>query len=689
MEDTSFSNYCESFLKNPKLGSLNFFKTNSQTHTYKNLIEDSYNAASFFSNSPDVFFALKFESSYKLFVNILGAILANKNILIISHKEPTSQISRLQENIPFTQLITDSNCDYVKGGFTPTYIEMNSERPAFFILSSGSSGPARGIPLSLNNIFSSANSLITFFKMNESDTSFLNLPHHHIGGMMIFWRAFFSKGSMTTDENSSYQFTSLVPLQLKRTLADKSKTEKLKICKAVLIGGSSLDKLLRDEALKLSLPIYETYGMSETSSLVMLNGKPLPGQDIKINSLGNFQIKSQTVSPGVLLDSDGYYHTKDSGRLNPDGTFSFLHRSDLLFKSGGELINPLTIEASLKNLPWMSDAVLVPVNHHEWTQAGALIYKTSDVEKTEEDVRAHLKNHFHPYLIPKFFIKASDSLINDGIKPGRYALARHAQINYFKNLFHHLYLPTENSVKLMVFFHGFMEDHTDLIALMDNHKKHSFLFIDLPGHGQTSVKNFKNRDAIFLELKAMIDFYKSENELTLYGYSMGGRVALELTLMNLKVENLILESAHFGLETAVEKMNRLNSDKLLFNDPNFDLINFFENWYKNPIFAKYNKSSHYKQDLEKKLKHDFNEWKLSLDFFSPGAFPFEHEDVVQKLQDQKITGIIGLLDNKYKNHFESMVSKIPGLSLYEIEDCGHNPHKTNISDIKKILGFID
>ena len=689
MEETSFSDFCQNFLKNPELGSLPFFQDSTQTYTYKQLIESALCRAHYFINSHDTFFALKLESSYKLFTHLLGAIFAQKNVLILSSKMPASSIARLQENIPFTIVLNDQDPETPSRDFIFPQIEINSTKPAFFILSSGSSGPAKGIPLSLHNVFHSAKSIIDFFSMTSTDTSFSNLPHHHIGGLMIFWRAFFSMGKVTTLETGDYQFISLVPLQLQRIINEGSKIKKLSECRGVLIGGAPLASELRLLAIKNKIPIFETYGMSETCSLVMLNGKALSGQIIKLDENGYFLIKGPTLSSSVPVDIDGFYHTKDIGILNLDGTFSFKHRGDLLFKSGGELVNPQEIEAHTKELSWISEAIVVHIKHHEWTQAGAMVYKTIDSTKNQNDLKEHLKKHLHPHLVPKYFIEAPNDLIQEGIKPARFEIAKFAQKFYFKELFHHLYIPNPCSKRLMVFFHGFMEDHTDLIPLMDNHKETSYLFIDLPGHGKTKINSFKNRASVFSELKSLIEFYNTEAELILYGYSMGGRIAIELTLMGLHPSKLILESAHFGLNSKAEKELRLNSDFKLFSKRSENLKAFFDEWYKNPIFGNYNKSKFYHIDVEKKLSHNTNEWQKSLEYFSPGANPFEQTDVLNQLSTQKIIGIVGLEDKKYKEHFEEMRSKLSELSIYEIEHCAHNPHKTHLSEIKKILGLID
>lgn len=683
MEPFDFAKFCAQILEDKSLGELPFYKDQNYSYTYSELIQSVMALVKVFNSSPDKFYALKMESAYNLFVHLLAGSFSKTDLLIISAKEPEAAILEYQKTIAFTNVVTDTNIQsYTHLDLLPA-VDMN--RPAFFILSSGSSGPSKAIGLSLNNVYHSAKSIIDFFEMRSSDTTFLNLPHHHIGGLMILWRAFFSHSSVAINENDQYQFISLVPLQLKRFLKVPLKKKQLQDCRGVLIGGAPLDLELKNEAEKANISIYETYGMSETSSLVMLNGIALKGQTIKLDSKNHFLIKGPTLSPGAPVDNEGFFHTKDIGAVDSNGIFSFKQRSDVLYKSAGELIDPLLIESKVKQLPWITMAVVVPIAHPEWTWASALVYQSSDETKSFENIKTHLRNELHPYLVPKYFYEAPKDLIADGMKPKRFEISQWAQIKYFQDLIHYLYIPVKNAKKLMVFFHGFMEDHTDMIPLMDNHQEVSYLLLDLPGHGKTNALNFKSREHAFTTIASLIKFLQKDMELVLYGYSMGGRIALELSTQYLKPNLLILESSHFGLTDKEEKNARLVSDLSLLKTPHLNLLEFFTNWYKNPIFGKYNQSHHYQTDIEKKIAHNPAQWQSSLEFFSPGATPLMQSDVLSKISDLAIVGIVGSDDEKYKIHFLEIKNKLPHFKFHEIAHAGHNPHKTHLASIKAIL----
>lgn len=689
-QEFNFARFCEQYLKDASLGHSLFYKDHQQTYCYKDLMSSVIQQIDYFKRQlpNDQFIALKCDSSYHLFIHLLAGIYAHKEVLIVSNKEPEAALSLYQKTIPFTRIITDADIkklDQFELTELPELKKPLSES-AFFILSSGSSGPSKAIGLSLNNVYYSAKSTIDFFRTSPIDATFLNLPHHHIGGLMILWRAFFSHSSVTVNEEDNYQFISLVPLQLKRFLQMPDKKKKLQQCRAVLIGGAPLESQLKTSAVNENINLYETYGMSETSSLVMLNGVPLAGQTVKLDSQQHFLIKGPTLSPGVVLDDEGFFLTKDVGTQNTDGSFSFKYRSDILFKSAGEMIDPLFIEEKVKSLPWISSATVVPIDHPEWTRAAALIYQSSDDSKLAEDIKSYLKTQLHPHLVPRYFYQASQNLMPEGMKPKRYEIKKWAQEEYFQDLFHYQYFPAVNPKSLMVFFHGFMEDHTDMINLTSNdHNDAAFLFIDLPGHGKTKISPFKSREHIFESLTSLIKFLKNDQDLIFYGYSMGGRIALELAAGYIRPTQLILESAHFGLTSLEEKKSRLESDRKLLRKPGLDLKVFFSNWYQNPIFANYNKSANFEMEINKKLQHDPSEWQSALEFFSPGATNLFESDLITKLQSLNILAIAGSDDEKYKNHFLDIKNKMENFTYYEIAHAGHNPHKTHLNEIKNIL----
>ncbi len=126
----------------------------------------------------------------------------------------------------------------------------------------------------------------------------------------------------------------------------------------------------------------------------------------------------------------------------------------------------------------------------------------------------------------------------------------------------------------LIFLHGFLgakEDWHAVIELLAD--KYFCVAVDLPGHGGSEICDAWEA---LLELITTLPL----NQLTLVGYSMGGRLALQLSAYP-----AIILSAHPGLDTEEEKAARWQEDlhwiALL---ENFPIDIFLDQWYQQSLF---------------------------------------------------------------------------------------------------------
>jgi long-chain acyl-CoA synthetase len=143
-------------------------------------------------------------------------------------------------------------------------------------------------------------------------------------------------------------------------------------------GGSPLSKDVESFFWALGIPIYNGWGMTETTSGATANtpadhrygtvGKALPGVDLKLASDGELLVRG----PGVLREyshnpaateeslEDGWLRTGDIAEIDPDGYVRITDRKkDLLKTSGGKFVAPQPIEAALQATRPIETAVLV------------------------------------------------------------------------------------------------------------------------------------------------------------------------------------------------------------------------------------------------------------------------------------------------------------------------------------------
>jgi len=148
--------------------------------------------------------------------------------------------------------------------------------------------------------------------------------------------------------------------------------------KYFLSGGAPLAREVAEFFYAVGLPIYEGYGLTETSPVLSINtpkahrlgtvGKVIPGVTIEIAADGEILAKGPNIMPGYYhLDKDtaevlagGWFHTGDIGEFDKDGYLRITDRKkDLLKTSGGKYVAPQPIENALKLFPYISSAMVM------------------------------------------------------------------------------------------------------------------------------------------------------------------------------------------------------------------------------------------------------------------------------------------------------------------------------------------
>lgn len=143
-------------------------------------------------------------------------------------------------------------------------------------------------------------------------------------------------------------------------------------------GGAPLSADIAYLFLAARLPVYQGYGLTETSPVVAVNpskanrigtvGKPVPGVQVRIAEDGEILVKGPGVMRGYFSReaetqaafADGWFKTGDLGRLDPEGYLSVTGRKkDLIKTSGGKYVAPLHVESLILSSRFVSQAVVV------------------------------------------------------------------------------------------------------------------------------------------------------------------------------------------------------------------------------------------------------------------------------------------------------------------------------------------
>lgn len=271
---------------------------------------------------------------------------------------------------------------------------------AVIMNTSATTGKFKSVPLSWGQIRAHVKASREVLGYQEDDNWLMVLPLFHVSGFSILMRSLYNGTAVTIHEkydqdrvletinSGSVNMVSLVPTILRRIMPNIGKGHRLRL---ILLGGEFIPDPLVDQALAQHLPVYKTYGMTETFSqcvtFSLLDhpdkkasvGKPLPGMTVDIrqadpDGVGQVWVEGPMLMLGYLGQDPlaGAFNTDDMGYLDQEGYLYIVNRRKDIIISGGENIYPKEIEDILYGLSFIKECALVPVEDVKWGQVPAL-----------------------------------------------------------------------------------------------------------------------------------------------------------------------------------------------------------------------------------------------------------------------------------------------------------------------------
>lgn len=306
---------------------------------------------------------------------------------------------------------------------------------------SATTGQFKSVPLRWGQIRAHVQASKEVLGKTEQDNWLMVLPLFHVSGLSILLRSLYNGTAVTIlpkydeaqvlklIESENINMLSLVPTIL--TQLEPSITHhKLRV---ILLGGEFIPMALIDACEKKSLPIYKTYGMTETFSqsvtFSVLDyphkrdsvGKPLPGMQVRIDNpdadgVGEIHLTGPMVMTGYIDKEpiDGDLNTDDIGYVDEDGFVYILNRRKDLIISGGENIYPKELEDLVCTLPSVKECAVVPVPDPKWGQVPALFVAFHDGESmTADEIVSFMTKSLAKYKVPKY-VKILPALPRNG-----------------------------------------------------------------------------------------------------------------------------------------------------------------------------------------------------------------------------------------------------------------------------------
>ncbi len=172
-------------------------------------------------------------------------------------------------------------------------------------------------------------------------------------------------------------------VKLQWAIADKLVYSKIRAgtggrLRMVFSGGAPLAKELAEFFWAVGVPIYQGYGLTETSPVLTTNypanrtgssGRPIRNVELRIAEDGEILAKGPCIMQGYykssdatreVLTEDGWFRTGDIGYLDKDNYLFITDRKkDLIKTAAGKFVAPQPIENALKTSPFILNAAVI------------------------------------------------------------------------------------------------------------------------------------------------------------------------------------------------------------------------------------------------------------------------------------------------------------------------------------------
>lgn len=319
--------------------------------------------------------------------------------------------------------------------------EISLNDPFTLMFTSGTTGKPKAVVHTYGNHWWSAIGSVLNLGLTERDKWLLTLPLFHVGGFSILCRSVIYGMPFYLmeryDKEHAYRIIhekkitiiSFVTLMLRDFLELLGDAPFPEHVRTILLGGGSVPEPLLEKVKEKQVPLFLSYGMTETSSqIVTLHkkdiftklgsaGKPLFPAQLKIvgqndGGIGEICVKGPMVISGYNNNEeankesfhDGWLKTGDLGYVDEDGFLYVVERRTDLIISGGENIYPSEVESALLKIAGISDVAVVGKKDEKWGQVPvAFIVLADGYYLNESTILDELKRRLASYKMPKEF----------------------------------------------------------------------------------------------------------------------------------------------------------------------------------------------------------------------------------------------------------------------------------------------
>jgi acyl-CoA synthetase (AMP-forming)/AMP-acid ligase II len=342
---------------------------------------------------------------------------------------------------------------------------------AVILYTSGTTAAPKGVVLRHRHLLAYVLGTVELASARDTDAALVAVPTYHVAGLanlltnvyagrrIVYLDRFDPAAWLRAVRRHGVTHAMVVPTMLARIVGHLAgdatsprrphgPTADVPTLRTVSYGGARTPAAVIEGALRAfpDVGFVHAYGLTETSSTIALLGpadhraalvsadprvrarlgscgRVLPGIEVEIRDgdgspvpaggSGLIFLRGEQISgeyTGVPRDDpDGWFATRDRGRLDPDGYLFVEGRADDTIIRGGENVSPAEVEDVLLAHPEVVDVAVVGPPDDEWGQRiVAAVVTAPGATVGEEDLRAWARTRLRSWKTPERIVFRPD-----------------------------------------------------------------------------------------------------------------------------------------------------------------------------------------------------------------------------------------------------------------------------------------
>lgn len=388
-------------------------------------------------------------------VALFGAALAGVPFIPLNYRLGEHQLARLLDRHPGALVLRPADLDAL---LLVEQVEGDESAPddqdavAVVLYTSGTTAEPKAALLRHRHLLAYVFNTQEFGSAEPDAATLVAVPPYHVAGLMnlltnlysgrriVYQSAFDAPDWLATVRRERVTHALVVPTMLARIVAEvpDGATAGTPTLRSLAYGGARTPRPVVERALRAfpDTGFVNAYGLTETaSSIAVLGpddhrealvsdepavrdrlgsvGRALPGVEIQIRAeedeeaaqvgrTGLVFVRGEQISGEYggrpdALDGDGWFATRDRGRLDADGYLFIEGRADDTIIRGGENIAPAEIEDVLLTHPGIVEAAVIGLPDPEW---GHRIVAVLVGEGDPDEIRAWVRDRLRSAKTP-------------------------------------------------------------------------------------------------------------------------------------------------------------------------------------------------------------------------------------------------------------------------------------------------